>query len=177
MESRAVVTNFLGGKENSTQVVEETPWEEETTPRRNKLQDDTQPGEKGIQRQENSAEESRRMEPQTEEDDIQVQLDRLGEKENLNNTPSGQIPLVEEELVFKDIEVSPGRNLSDSFEETLDSCSGKDEEESPIDEDPLNDLGLLEKPGIMEERSLEQTSTQKKKPNVGRKGKRGPKPI
>ena len=45
------------------------------------------------------------------------------------------------------------------------------------DDDLLRDLGLSECLGIQEERSLEQTSSKKKAPNVGSRKKRGPKPI
>ena len=77
--------------------------------------------------------------------------------------------------------MSPTRNLTDSFEETMESNNLKEDEDSSQenleDEDMVHDLGLFECPGIQEERSIEQTSSKKKKPNVGSKKKRGPKSI
>ena len=94
----------------------------------------------------------------------------------------GQTPTMEKVCEnFKDIEMSPTRNLNDSFEGSMHSHYLKEDggstQASLEDEDSLNDLGLLEVKGIQEERTLEQSNSQKTKPNVGSRKKRGPKPV
>ena len=55
--------------------------------------------------------------------------------------------------------------------------AGESTQEEIEGEDNLNDLGLLEHQGIMEERSIKQTDSIMLKPNVGSKKKRVPKSI
>ena len=108
-------------------------------------------------------------------------------EEHIMETPlmmqdQGRKTIIEEEnQIFKDIEMSPNRNLNESFEETMESGSLKEGEDSSQEtleeEDNLHDLGLFECPGIHEERSIEQTSSKKKRPIVGSRKKRGPEPI
>ena len=70
-----------------------------------------------------------------------------------------EVKMVDNNITFKEIEVSPIRNLCDSFGKEIESSINVEVGESTFKEmeeaDNLNDLGLFDKPGILEDRSME----------------------
>ncbi|GLJ11556.1 hypothetical protein SUGI_0171030 [Cryptomeria japonica] len=82
-----------------------------------------------------------------------------------------------EEPIFKDIQISPIRNLNSAFEGVEDSggnFTGSDYDyESLGFQDEVDELGLTTEVGVLENRSLETTLSLQTKAQVGEKKKRG----
>lgn len=82
-------------------------------------------------------------------------------------------------MQFKDIQISPIRNLENSFEEAKESGDNFDDLENEYDcvEDALEEgiLGMNADLGIMDKRSLGQSSMKVEKIKIGEKKRKGPK--
>lgn len=177
VQNREEEEGFKRITENSTQRVLETPWEEECDLREMEVQRNFQGMDGDQQGMNDNPINLRRCSARIGESSKQEMQSQEGGGNGECETPSNKDLEGKGDTICKDIEVSPERNLSVSFEEALDSSSGMEEMSLPLEEDLLNDLGLSEMPGIQAERSLEQTSSKKQKPNVGSQKKRGPKPV
>lgn len=130
------------------------------------------------------AEEEETLVPETQMEDMPKEHNEVPQErthlqeDKLPSTPL-RIEHVVEETVFKDIQISPIRNLDASFEGVKDS--GGDlilsESEGELSDNPVgeDDMGLLAIGGVSDKRTLEMTLAQNATVKIGESKKRGPK--